>query len=114
TSSQARTDRVWWLLAPNPFVVLADAAPRIPVRPDPVTGYPRREPLDPLGGIGLEARRLRDPRGAVATSSDTTDSKPVWPYGLGFDLLLGIGACWLTVRRLRAPASTLAKGVRVA
>jgi ABC-type transport system involved in multi-copper enzyme maturation permease subunit len=114
TSSQARTDRVWWLLAPNPFVVLADAAPRLPARPDPVTGYLRREPLDPLGAVGLEARRLRDLRGAVATSDDTTDSKPVWPYGLGFDLLLGIGACWLTVRRLRAPAGTLAKGVRVA
>jgi ABC-2 type transport system permease protein len=114
TVSQTRTDRVWWLLAPNPFVVLADAAPRLPARRDPATGDFRPAPFDPLGAVGGAARRLRDPRGAVAPVDATTDSRPVWPVGLGFDLLLGIGAGWLTVRRLRAPASTLAKGVRVA
>ena len=29
-ATRARTDRTWWLLAPNPFVILADAAPALP------------------------------------------------------------------------------------
>jgi ABC-type transport system involved in multi-copper enzyme maturation permease subunit len=113
TTSQARPDRVWWLLAPNPFVVLADAAPRLPARRDPAGGDFRPEPFDPLGAVGREARRLREPAGSVAFD-EPRDSKPVWPYGLGFDLLLGAGAVWVSVRRLQAPARTLAKGVRVA
>jgi ABC-2 type transport system permease protein len=28
-ASRARTDRTWWLLAPNPFVILADSAPQL-------------------------------------------------------------------------------------
>jgi hypothetical protein len=114
TMTLVRSDRVWWLLAPNPFVVLADAAPRLPARRDPAAGQFRPEPLDPLGAVGLEVRRLRDPKGAVATSDNSTGSEPVWPYGLGFDLLLGVGAGWLSVRRLHAPAAALTKGVRVA
>ncbi len=99
------TERVWWLLAPNPFVVLADAAPTLPPRAedDP------REPFDPLGSIGQEVRRAR--RGS---SGGRFDTRPVWPYGLGFNLLLGGGALWLTTRRLTTPSRTLARGVRVA
>jgi ABC-type transport system involved in multi-copper enzyme maturation permease subunit len=112
-STVARPDRVWWLLAPNPFVVLADAAPRLPAPPrDPVTGRSRPEPFDPLGVVGREVRRLREP--ADASNEQPRQPKPVWPYGLGFDLLLGVGAGWVSVRRLRAPARTLTKGVRVA
>jgi ABC-type transport system involved in multi-copper enzyme maturation permease subunit len=115
TSSRVRPERVWWLLAPNPFVVLADAAPRLPdPQRDPVTGFVRPQPFDPLGSIGREVRRLRVPPEADASNGESAESKPVWPYGLAFDLLLGVGAGWLSVRRLRTPSRTLAKGVRVA
>ena len=68
TEQQTRTDRTWPLLAPNPFVVLADAAPRLPERRDPVTGELLGRPLDPLGSLGdsvREARRGPDNRTAT-------------------------------------------------
>jgi ABC-2 type transport system permease protein len=101
---QTHTERVWWLLAPNPFVVLADAAPKLPPR----KLYERR-PFDPLGEVGQGVRNVR--KGEYV---DGRADEPVWPYGLGFDLLLGAGGLWVTTRRLRAPAHTLAKGVRIA
>ncbi|HUR13820.1 MAG TPA: ABC transporter permease [Mycobacteriales bacterium] len=117
--TRARTDRVWWLLAPNPFVIVADAAPQLPKE----TAAERRTRLadeqsgryhedlrqnDPLGAIGRGVRDLRK-----APGSDSS-RKPVWPFGLAFDLLLGTGAVWLTARRLHAPSRTLPKGQRVA
>lgn len=101
---RAHTERVWWLLAPNPFAVLADAAPKLP----PPKPYENR-PLDPLGEVG---RGVRNIRGGAKAEGQARE--PVWPYGLGFDLLLGAGGLWITTRRLRAPARTLAEGVRVA
>ncbi|NHC15408.1 ABC transporter permease [Motilibacter deserti] len=156
-TTEDHPERVWWLLAPNPFVVLADAAPRN----DP--GMPRRyadyvqdyepEPLDPLGEIGRAVREARDPEaydgwysygpyppgGGITAVVPTPGALPepgvaydpdvsvagsavdgpreaaaVWPWGLGFDLLLGAGAVWLAARRLRAPAHRLGKGSRIA
>ena len=37
-----------------------------------------------------------------------------WPYGLAANLLLGGAFTYVTVRRLRAPARRLPRGVRVA
>ena len=106
-ASRARTDRTWWLLAPNPFVILADAAPQLP----PLTAEQKRQrqddrdrgiqrqdarDLDPLGGLGRAVRDLRKPpvkrgdivsygSGSAGTASDaysstltiTPDPKPV-------------------------------------
>jgi len=118
--SRARTDRVWWLLAPNPFVIVADAAPQLPKettaeRQARLANEQRgvyREDLrrsDPLGAIGRGVRDLRKPPG-----QDGGDRKPVWPFGLAFDVLVGVGAVWITSRRLRAPSRALPKGQRVA
>ncbi len=119
-TTRARTDRVWWLLAPNPFVIVADAAPQLPKE----TAAERQSRLadeqagrnhedlrgsDPLGAIGRGVRDLRHPPG-----KEGGERKPVWPYGLAFDVLLGVGAVWLTSRRLQAPSRTLPKGQRVA
>jgi ABC-type transport system involved in multi-copper enzyme maturation permease subunit len=125
-SSQARTDRTWWLLAPNPFVVLADAAPQLPDTPLPPaldTG-PRAADLDPLGQIGRQVRDLRQPpetrtESSVAVLEEAPDEplprpKPVWPTGLAVNVVLGVGAVVLTTRRLRTPSRTLPKGQRVA
>ena len=141
-ASRARPDRTWWLLAPNPFVILADAAPQLP----PLTEEEKRRrangqdhtqdarDLDPLGGIGRAVRDLRNPpdpvnrtisysstSGGAAFSSDlsialdgTPKRKPVWPWGLAFDVVLATLALWITTRRLSTPTRNLPKGQRVA
>src|SRR4051812_35328270 len=137
--SRARTDRTWWLLAPNPFVILADAAPQLP----PLTAEQKRQrqadeergihqqdarDLDPLGGLGRAVRDLRRPpnrvgnrisysstAGGAAYSSELTitpdakpvERKPVWPWGLAFDVLLAALALGVTTRRLATPTRKL-------
>jgi ABC-2 type transport system permease protein len=121
TEQQARTDRTWPLLAPNPFVVLADAAPRLPERHDPVTGEPLGRPLDPLGSLGdsvRDARRGLDSQPATeglnVAPTAPEQPGPIWPWGLGFDVALGVGAAVITVRRLRMPVHKVGRGVRIA
>jgi ABC-type transport system involved in multi-copper enzyme maturation permease subunit len=145
TFTEHRTDssKVWWLLAPNPFVVVADAAPRVAPKCDPNTGQRLYDPLDPLGTLGNEVRKLRVPRdkkNAFIVSGPHCEKEyfgtyqadpaagpiqldtpiqiyrpePVWPWGVGFDVLLATGALTITIRRLRAPSRKLAKGVRIA
>jgi ABC-type transport system involved in multi-copper enzyme maturation permease subunit len=104
-TTHSRPDRVWWLLAPNPFVIVADAAPRPAVRAD-VTQ------LDLLGELGRGARSVRYEVTVEGTQIAT--DKAVWPYGLAANLLLGAGAVALTTRRLRAPYARLPNAVRVA
>lgn len=119
--TETRSDRVWWLLAPNPFVVLADTAPALPARRDPVTGRPAPSPLDPLGEIGRSVRQLRNPMppwysstGYSAEFQEPLPASPVWPYGLTFNVLLGAAALAVTTWRLRTPARKLPRGIRVA
>lgn len=128
-SERTREDRVWWLLGPNPFVILADAAPDSPQRFDR-HGYPIDDALDPLKEIRTAVRDARTPPDAEESqpvpdrqiSSDGFSVStqvvqapgPVWPYGLAFDALLGVGAVAITIRRLRTPADKLPRGVRVA
>jgi ABC-2 type transport system permease protein len=115
---RSHPERVWWLLAPNPFVVLADAAPQLPERrpKSPGEDHEGAQPFDPLGDIGEEVRKTRQPDrpGEYPGYRDAADRAPVWPYGLGFDILLAGGAMWVTIRRLRTPARSLPKGVRLA
>lgn len=119
-TTRLREDKVWWLLAPNPFVVLADAAPRL--APLSLEERARRDRLeqqgistrdlrdsDPLGAMGRSVRGLR-----YGPGETEGQGRAVWPYGLAFDVTLAAGAVWLTARRLRAPARTLPKGQRVA
>ena len=119
-TSRTRTDRTWWLLAPNPFVVLADAAPQLPPQEDryrdPASGVQARD-LDPLGQIGQTVRSLRaEPEDTVSSGSFLEEPRgpAVWPTGLAVNVLLGVGALVLTVRRLRTPTRTLPRGQRVA
>jgi ABC-2 type transport system permease protein len=131
-TSRTRTDKTWWLLAPNPFVVLADAAPQLPDTP-PEPGVRnsgvRARDLDPLGQIGSAVRDLRRPpfeanAGGAEPGTFPGDSfveaepddepPPVWPTGLAVNALLGAGALVHTSRRLRTPTRNLPKGQRVA
>ena len=123
-STRTRTDRTWWLLAPNPFVVLADAAPAAPQQRRPegpyayVDGQPAASGLDPLGSIARQVRDLREPPeqqfDQAPPDPQAEDPSPVWPTGLAVNVLLGIGAMVLTTRRLRTPTRKLPKGQRVA
>lgn len=121
-TTRARTDRTWWLLAPNPFVVLADAAPQIPDESeDPLEDRMgvRAQDLDPLGQIGRQVRDLRSaPLGESVLVEDDAGNRvegaSVWPTGLAVNVALGALALWLTTRRLRTPTRKLAKGQRVA
>jgi ABC-type transport system involved in multi-copper enzyme maturation permease subunit len=120
----ARTDRTWWLLAPNPFAVLADSAPDGPVREVRLPGgRVVEEPLDVdvLGSMSRGLHELRIRRVPVTTPYGTSYEVPagatggaVWPTGLLIDLLLAAGALWLTVRRLRTPSDRLPRGQRIA
>jgi hypothetical protein len=127
TSTQVRTDRTWFLLAPNPFVVLADAAPQLPEGPfsrqpdEYLRGVSARD-LDPLGQIGSQVRDLRRPPfqdryadpGFVGNPLPEPRPAPVWPTGLAVNVVLAGAALLLTSRRLRTPTRNLPKGQRVA
>ena len=118
------SERTWWLLAPNPFVVVADAQPL----GDPETlgedenmlavlqygvRYARTGdsgPQDWCTGVYMgEGARPESPVEPV----EVTDQL-VWPWGLGFDLLLGATGVIVAVNRLRVPTARLAQGTRVA
>ena len=124
------SERTWWLLALNPFVVVADAAP---VR-KPMTAMG----FEPLQQISDGARMARlgpvpastvrnecwpefqqsgqnpdDPSNAVQRAR-LAAVHPVWPWGFAFLLAVGAGATLLGVRRLRTPIRRLPRGTRIA
>jgi ABC-2 type transport system permease protein len=108
-ATETHPERVWWLLAPNPFVIVADAAPRA------LNGSDAGVRLDPLGAIGEVARSARTP-GSTLVDADgivALGEAAVWPYGLAANVLLGAGALVITTRRLRTPYTELPKSVRV-
>ena len=107
------TDRTAWLLAANPFVVLADA---LPYSDDGMSG-------GPLQGIGQAVRYAQagaessgpqcingEPRAFDAPAS----SFPIWPLGLTVQFAGAALALVLAWRRLRTPAQRLAAGTRIA
>ena len=126
----------WEALAPNPFVILADAAPSAPstrvcysqqgvsvsttpgappvVLPSPPSSVVCENTLqtgDVLGGIRRGIRSIRAPN---AYSGGTQHGSPVWPWGLAFDLMVAAGLLWAAMRRLKTPRLRLANGVRLA
>jgi ABC-2 type transport system permease protein len=113
-----RPDLVWWLLAPNPFVVLADAAPRVPPKITEDGDSINVNEYDVLSAVGHAVRQIRRPPDTTDESLDDVANDagvpPIWPYGLGFDLLLGAGAVVITSRRLRTPSRKIPRGIRIA
>nr|WP_297428066.1 ABC transporter permease [uncultured Actinotalea sp.] len=113
------TERTWWLLAVNPFVVVADALP-------PATGT---QIADPMTGIRYGVRTLRlgaqepldecwsgrawEEREAESRAR-ADELGAVWPWGLAANLLLGAAGVLLAVRRLTIPQAKLPRGTRVA
>jgi ABC-type transport system involved in multi-copper enzyme maturation permease subunit len=117
TTDDVRPEKVWWLLAPNPFVILADAAPqkhKLSIDIEPTKDGDSSFTFDPLGGIAGAVRDARDPNHTVEPLGARQAQSPVWPYGLAFDALLGLGAVTITTRRLRTPVKRLPRGMRLA
>jgi len=110
------TERSWWLLGINPFVVVADGAGT--AEPPPGTE------TEVLSTIRQGIRELRaGPAPALNECWSATDpaelrrsvsTAPVWPWGLAVNLGLGVVGFVVAVRRLRIPQRTLARGTRVA
>ncbi len=110
-----RTERVAWMLALNPYVVVADAIP-----------YPDRSgtgfyTVGMIEGISQGARSaLAGPdhtylcANGVPQPQYLRQTTPLWPLGLGLQLLLTGLLMWLGWRSLRTPASRLASGTRIA
>jgi len=117
---QVHTERTWWLLAINPFVVVADAMPEPAIGSADASGAEQ----DPMSIIRRGVREARTGPGYEQTRcwSNTVagpaerplNRSPVWPWGLAVNVLLGAIAVWFAVRRLRIPQRNLARGTRVA
>jgi ABC-type transport system involved in multi-copper enzyme maturation permease subunit len=121
------SERTWWLLAPNPFVVVADAQPlNGDVQQLANSGnmlatlqygvrYARTGndgPQDWCSDYVYENGQEVRPDSPVEPVRVT--DQLVWPWGLGFDLLLGAAGVLVAVNRLRIPTTELPQGTRVA
>jgi hypothetical protein len=122
TQTYWRYDYYWWILAANPYVIIADFAPTT-LSED---GYP----TDVFGSIKQGARAAQIPPdipedGAQvcdtalsypSTSYEQTMEQTIPTWWMGFGLQLA-GAAWAFVggaRRIRTPAAKLPKGSRIA
>jgi ABC-type transport system involved in multi-copper enzyme maturation permease subunit len=117
--SVSHTERTWWLLGINPFVVVADGAGTR--RADPYDDYSGG--TEPLGSIRDGVRGLRQPDsvidecyfyGGERFPASNGDDAPIWPWGLAANLALGAAGVVVAVRRLTIPSRKLARGTRVA
>ncbi len=125
TQTVYHTERITWLLAANPFVVVADAVP-----------YDRAVPED-FAGVGPDAQ-FRTP-GIMEVISDGVRTSlagadydvtcaeaqgqandaaggqfPIWPLGLVVQGALAGGLLWLGRKKLVTPVRRLAQGTRIA
>nr|WP_123372369.1 ABC transporter permease subunit [Cellulomonas sp. PhB150] len=113
------TERTWWLLGINPFVVVADGAGTGPIVDDDYGTS-----ADPLGAIRDGIRGLRSPdrvdnqcyydQDSLPARAQAGDQTPIWPWGLAANLALGAAGFVVAVRRLAIPSRKLARGTRVA
>jgi hypothetical protein len=105
----------WLILSPNPFVVLADAAPE--------SGGEDLD--DPLNSMRDAIRDAREPRvfsfegdmcsgRNCAPPPEPKEAAAVWPYGLGIQFALAVFALYVATERLRVPAKRLPRGERIA
>ncbi len=121
-SEQPRTDLYWWLLAANPYVIVADSAPS-----------PGADDANAYWGDGILSSLKQGVRMLRLGSETSNDDcrpgvsedelyrqqqldglSPLWPWGLAFQALLAAGSVAIAVRRTAVPYGTLPTGSRVA
>ncbi|WP_159501605.1 ABC transporter permease [Microbacterium sp. 18062] len=114
-----RFDRVWWVLAANPFVIIADATP---------TAYDAYgNPTDLFGQIASGVRMAQvvpetetwsdgcaDAQDYPSVREQTDGLLPSWFVGLGVQLVVAGLLLWGGWARTRTPARRLPPGTRVA
>ncbi|MEX3566544.1 ABC transporter permease [Micrococcus endophyticus] len=115
--------RVGWLLAANPYAVLADASPWDPtgaaMQFTPDTGplnmmsaalrLTQQDPAETTECLDGQLRRID-----TTSVPDREGTWPVWPLGLAMQAALTGGLLWWGHRRLDTPAGRLPAGTRVA
>jgi ABC-2 type transport system permease protein len=139
--STMHTERTWWLLALNPFVVVADAAPsRKPLNylgfeplqmisdgartarmgsTSPDSGslnecWPELDPSQAQLSPGASDGAVQQDQQQRLQRDRLNKVHAVWPYGFAFLGLIGAGSTWVAVRRLRTPIRKLPRGTRIA
>lgn len=124
TTSEYRTtrsDHVWWLLAANPFIVLADATP---------SRFVDGEPRDMFGSLKVFIRSAQlSPEAASEYDGCATQSgsfgytpseeriegtTPSWFVGLAVQIALAALLLWRAAVRTRTPAKRMPPGTRIA
>jgi Cu-processing system permease protein len=122
TYTLPRPDAVWWMLAPNPFVILADATP---------TTFRDGYPNDLFGNIKVMVRSAQLAPGqsmsydGCATGPDgyvepptpeenIAGTTPSWFVGLALQLALAALLVWRAWARTGTPARRLPPGTRIA
>jgi ABC-2 type transport system permease protein len=123
TREQPRTDHVWWVLAANPFVILADA--------NPLTFNEWGSPENLFGQIAYSVRLAQVPPDTVQSydwcdqgmtlqtpgpqpAEQIAGTVPSWFVGLFVQLVLTAGLLTWGWARMRTPARTLPPGTRIA
>jgi ABC-type transport system involved in multi-copper enzyme maturation permease subunit len=116
-----RYDAVWWMLAANPFVILADATP---------TQFDAHgNPEDMFGYLKVGVRQAQIPPDLTTTYDECAPASesawptgeeiiaqtvPSWFVGLGVQILLAAALLAWAYGRTRTPARTLPPGTRIA
>ncbi|AVM01383.1 ABC transporter permease [Gordonia iterans] len=128
------TERIWWLLAPNPVLIVADtlAAGTPPTtygwglrftdtslaryQSTSVPAHVAHEISSVRNGPEITAARCAAPYSPHGDDYLEKDryAGHLWYLGLAFTLILGLIGFAVAARRLRIPAGKLPKGVRVA
>lgn len=128
TYTVPRFDYFWWILAANPYVVVADASPGsfdAGGRPTDLFGQiavgvrsaqAAPELYTEYNGCDEAANGYADQQSGVGpTPQETYDGAvPSWFIGLFIHVLLGAGALAWAWRRTRTPATHLPAGSRIA
>ena len=128
TYTVPRFDYFWWILAANPYVVVADAAPGsfdADGRPTDLFGQiavgvrgaqATPELYTEYNGCDDAATGYADQQSGIGpTPQETYDGAvPSWFIGLFIHVVLGAGALAWAWRRTRTPATHLAAGSRIA
>ncbi len=112
--SVAHTELTWWLLAANPYVVVADAAPG--GSDDDVFGWIKYGVRSAQRGSPEPVNECYASRGDEFSmfGEDEPPAGLVWPFGLAINLGLGALGIFLAVRRLSTPVKRLPRGTRIA
>lgn len=129
--SMPRYDYVWWVLAANPFVVLADATPTA----YDSDGYPvdlfgqikygirtaqhppelvTEDWYDPCDGEPAHDEYVEYPLDHPTAQEQIEDSVPSWFVGLGVQALLAVGLMLWGAARTGTPARRTPPGSRIA